>query len=146
MGKKVAIWLLKWLVVPVGFAAAGYLVIGPRIGSEPPKALKEVSAQLPVPIKTANNNTPEGAAKPEKSFPEPDVTVRITQIEGQDVGGNEEEQASREIRSEPKTQPENSEPPAEDTSSTPKPEDEATDPPATLPDGNELPGDGTTTI
>lgn len=71
-GLKVLGFFVKWMVVPAAIAFAGYVYIGPKIGTPPPK-LNDSTETTPVdPVKT------EVQDPVVKTYPEPAVTLKVT--------------------------------------------------------------------
>ncbi len=67
---RFALFVLKWLLVPVGFAALGYYVVGPKIG--------ETNIPLPRMAKTPETKVaPVVPDEPPPNLGEPDVKVRV---------------------------------------------------------------------
>lgn len=66
---SIAKFFVKWLVIPVGLAAIGFFVVGPRIGS-PPEAVEPAPANL-------DNLPPDTKENPTRiAEPEVEVTAR----------------------------------------------------------------------
>lgn len=63
---SVAKFLLKWLVIPVGLAAIGFFVIGPRLGEQGLKSAPTPESQsAPAPTDEPATNRPSKLGEPE---------------------------------------------------------------------------------
>lgn len=72
MARSAGWFILKWLLIPAALAAAGYYIIGPRIGAlAPSKAGIDTGAPAPQ-TPPAHDSATTGN---QTSYPAPDVTV-----------------------------------------------------------------------
>lgn len=81
---KIALGLLKWIVVPAAFLGIGYQFIGPTIGSKPPKSIQNLGKQMGVPekhVEVPGEPTVE-EGEPAPHYPEPKVSLRVTKRSG----------------------------------------------------------------
>lgn len=72
MARSAGWFILKWLLIPAALAAAGYYIIGPRIGAlAPPKPGVDTGTPPPQTPPTHESS----ATGSQTSYPAPDVTV-----------------------------------------------------------------------
>lgn len=68
-GARIAVGVVKWLVLPAGLGAIGYYVVGPRIGAVP-----ELANQINRVVKP---KTQEKVEEPKKKLTPPDIEVNV---------------------------------------------------------------------
>jgi hypothetical protein len=68
-GGAIAVYLIKWFVVPVALAAIGFFFVGPRIGRS--------GADVPAPSVTISEGQSEGSSLDSKHAPDVDVSSRV---------------------------------------------------------------------
>lgn len=72
IGARIAIFVVKWLLVPAILGFLGYKFVGPRIGQPPPTTVSALDNFKRQPI------AEQAAASPKRRFGEPEVEVSVS--------------------------------------------------------------------
>lgn len=81
LGGRIALFLVKWLVVPAGLAVAGYYFLGPTIGRSPAiyKFISGTALGRKLEQSASDAPKPQATAEPKRpTLAEPDVQVSVT--------------------------------------------------------------------